>query len=138
MVLRRGSRDPRIERALGDLEQPLRELVDLADGHGDRRVGVHALKLNAEIELHDVSVVKHALPRRDAVHDFFVDRDAGAARKPVESLEGRFGPRMRADERLTERVEFAGADTWANMGLHVLQRGVQQSAAACHDVDLAR
>ena len=128
----------RSKSALRDVEQSLRLFVNLPDGHRDRGIGIHPLELHPEIEFDDVALVQHALAGGNTVHDFFVDRDAGAAGKTVEPLERRLGPGMRPQKGLAERIQFTRRDARAHMRPHVLQRGVQQRTTTRHDVDLSR
>ena len=82
----------------------------LADGDRARGVAEVALVAHAEIEPDDVTVAQHAAPRRDAVHDLVVDRDADRRRERAAAHDVALERRLRAvlvRQLLGERVELA-------------------------------
>ena len=64
--------DGGLEGGPGDLDEPLRFGVDLADGDGDGRVGVPALDDRAAVDGEDVALLEDHLLARDAVDDDLV------------------------------------------------------------------
>jgi len=74
--------DRGVEGGTGHRDEPLRRLVDAADGHRDRGVGVPALDDRTAVDRHDVALGEHAVTR-DPVHDHLVGRDARDSREPV-------------------------------------------------------
>src|SRR4029077_2116691 len=61
--------DGRLERGPGDLDEPLRLVVDVADRDRHRRVGVPALDDGAAVDGEDVALLEDDLVARDAVDD---------------------------------------------------------------------
>ena len=88
------------ERA-GDVDQVLRLVVDLADRHRDRGVGVPALDDRPAVEREDVALLEHGVVG-DAVHDHVVRRRADHRREAVVVEEVRPGAAVaRAPRRAT-------------------------------------
>ena len=83
-------------------------------------------------------------PDTDPMTDFderdhlFVHRDAHAARKAVEPLEGRHRPRVRADEIVAERVQLPGRDPRRHAGLDLTQQAADDRPATGDEIDLLR
>ena len=109
-------RHGREQRALGRLEQLLRDRRDRPDRERARRVGDPAVEHDADVDREDVAALELVRPR-DPVHDHRVRRGADRAGEAAVALEGRLGA-LRADEALGGVVELLRRDAGPDLAGH--------------------
>src|SRR5262249_57428831 len=90
-----------------------------------------------EVEPDDVARVNLAPGRRDAVHDLFVDRDAGRGREPAVALEGGRGA-LAMDVCLDVLVDLERGHPRLHKRAQALHDARQDVAGPPHEGDLAR
>src|SRR5688500_6393928 len=93
--------------------------------------------LHADVDRHDVSLQKHALPRRNPVNYLVVDRAADACREIVQALERRHRAVVTAYEFLRNPVEIGSGQSRPYRTLHLPHGLGENFAAFCHYLDLA-
>jgi hypothetical protein len=105
-----------------------------ADGDADRRVGVVAVELGGDVELHELAAAQP--PRAgDPVHRLVVDADADRAGEAVH--ERRRRPRAVAGEHTRgERVELGGGHAGADAPGDLAQRRGHGAAGAAQALEV--
>jgi hypothetical protein len=109
---------------------------DAADRHRDRGVGVEAVELGGDVELHELARAQSP-GARDAVHRLVVDADADRPREPVDERGG--GAGAVAGEHLRGMgVELGGGDARAHAPGHLPQRRRDSPPGATQRGELLR
>ena len=128
--------DPRGERVLRDVEQPLILRLDLPDAERVRAVGDVAVERDADVDRDEVALADDERVR-DAVDDDVVRRDADRLRIALVALGGRDATVL-ADERACGGVELVGRHARAQQAADVGDRLGDERTRRGHLLDLAR
>ena len=133
-----GGRDAGLHPAPCRVDEVAQLARHVADEVAPRAVGVPAVDDAADVDAQHVALGDPALRGRDAVDHFVVDARADRARKrrvAAVALEGRRGARV-ADHPLRDRVERAGRQPGAQLGVQDVEDLGQDAARAPHGGDL--
>lgn len=119
--------DRRFERRSCGLQQVLRPIVDVADGHGQRRVGHVSIERDADVEAYDIALDDRVLAG-NSVHDHVVRRGADRGGKTAVAQERRHAA-VTANVLLGSIIERLGRDTRSNgIGEHLEATGKHASS----------
>ena len=137
------SRFPATVAAIADIERRLGSrrcsrcdsVVDLADRHRDRGVGVPALDDRTAVDRDDVAVLEHAAPG-DAVHDHLVRRDADDRRESRGSRGSSSGRRAGRARRARPRSRSAVVAPGTAARVHASCISATTRPARAHQRDL--
>ena len=123
------------ERLLGHAQQPLRLGADVPYRKRGRGVRVQPFERDTDVHAEDLACREHAPRGRDAVDDLRVDGGAQRRGEVVESLEGRPGAGVAADEVFGDAVQVRGRDAGPDVPAHERQRARDDAAGGRHRLD---
>src|SRR6266852_37440 len=126
--------DADVQRFLGDLDQAVVLLADLAHADRDADIRPEAVKHQAEVEADHVAGGDPAVAG-DAVHRLVVDGHADRLREAVVAQKAGDGAAV-SDELVGDAVQVRSAYAWRAGVLQGRQHRREQAARAGHQIDL--